>query len=95
VGDYHLLACPVVQGEAVAEVASIWSCKNSVAKTLLMHYMWDKDKLMSECWLGAEQTQAAHNPSVGDHVAARLVSCGITCGTTGHMCLHSNMHVCW
>lgn len=38
-----------LQGEAVAEVASIWNCKNSVAKTLLMSYMWDKDKLMSEC----------------------------------------------
>lgn len=38
-----------VQGAAVADVASIWNCKKSVAKTLLMHYMWDKDKLMSEC----------------------------------------------
>jgi hypothetical protein len=46
----------VLQGEAVADVASIWNCKISVAKTLLMHYMWDKDKLMSEfravCWPG-------------------------------------------
>lgn len=39
----------IVQGEAVADVASIWNCKKSVAKTLLMNYMWDKDKLMSEC----------------------------------------------
>lgn len=39
----------IVQGEAVAEVANIWNCKRTVAKTLLMHYMWDKEKLLSKC----------------------------------------------
>lgn len=29
-------------------MASIWNCKRSVAKTLLMHYMWDKEKLLSD-----------------------------------------------
>lgn len=38
----------VLQGEAVAEVAAIWGCKKSIAKTLLMHHMWDKEKLLGE-----------------------------------------------
>eukprot|EP00878_Enallax_costatus_P004275 GHUV01004505.1.p1 GENE.GHUV01004505.1~~GHUV01004505.1.p1 ORF type:complete len:527 (+),score=139.84 GHUV01004505.1:269-1849(+) len=37
-----------VQAEAISEVESIWGCKRSVAKTLLMHYMWDKEKLLSD-----------------------------------------------
>jgi hypothetical protein len=44
----HVLLMLPLQAAAVAEVASIWNCKGSIAKTLLMHYMWDKDKLMSE-----------------------------------------------
>jgi hypothetical protein len=40
--------CTRAQGDAVAEVASIWACKKGVAKTLLMHYMWDKEKLLGE-----------------------------------------------
>lgn len=39
----------VLQGEAVSEVASIWNCPLPVAKTLLMHYMWDKEKLLGKC----------------------------------------------
>lgn len=45
---HHALVMLHLQAAAVAEVASIWNCKGSIAKTLLMHYMWDKDKLMSE-----------------------------------------------
>lgn len=37
-----------LQAEAIQEVESIWACRKSVAKTLLMHYMWDKEKLLSE-----------------------------------------------
>ena len=91
---HHLLPGPVLQGEAVAEVASIWNCKNSVAKTLLMHYMWDKDKLMSECWLGADQPHAAHKLSAG-------APCGCTPSLRGYhlpsnwtLCLHSNTCLC-
>jgi hypothetical protein len=38
----------VLQAEAVSDVENIWNCKKSVAKTLLMHYMWDKERLLSE-----------------------------------------------
>jgi hypothetical protein len=38
----------VLQAEAVSDVETIWSCKKSVAKTLLMHYMWDKERLLSK-----------------------------------------------
>eukprot|EP00877_Chromochloris_zofingiensis_P002490 jgi/Chrzof1/12241/Cz06g26220.t1 len=37
-----------VQGDAIEGVVSIWGCPASVAKTLLMHYMWDKEKLLSD-----------------------------------------------
>lgn len=42
----------------MAEVAGIWNCKRSIAKTLLMHYMWDKEKLLSEWSSSAEMTRA-------------------------------------
>jgi hypothetical protein len=52
-----------MQAAAVAEVASIWNCKGSIAKTLLMHYMWDKDKLMSEwhTWVHATTSAQLHD----------------------------------
>lgn len=37
-----------LQAEAILEVEAIWNCRKSLAKTLLMHYMWDKEKLLSE-----------------------------------------------
>eukprot|EP00775_Hariotina_reticulata_P013428 gene13428-13556_t len=37
-----------VQAAAVTEVEDIWGCKRSVAKTLLMHYMWDKERLLGD-----------------------------------------------
>jgi len=37
-----------LQAAAVSEVEDIWGCKRSVAKTLLMHYMWDKEKLLGK-----------------------------------------------
>jgi hypothetical protein len=93
-GEDHLLACPVLQGEAVAEVASIWNCKNSVAKTLLMHYMWDKDKLMSECWLVADQTQAAHKPSAGAPCSCTPSLRWYHLPSNWTLCLHSNTCLC-
>lgn len=84
--QHHLLSC-AVQGEAVAEVASIWNCKNSVAKTVLMHYMWDKDKLMSECTAcrlqNKRQPLTAAKPGVQSPVCScRPVSCTCSCTAT-------------
>lgn len=92
-GTFHLMACPAVQGEAVAEVASIWNCKNSVAKTLLMHYMWDKDKLMSEYWLG-EQTQAFHKFSAGSPCGRTPSILLYHLPSNWTLCLHSKMFPC-
>ena len=43
-----------LQRAAIDDVASIWGCAPSIAKTLLMAYMWDKERLLSELclWLG-------------------------------------------
>jgi hypothetical protein len=40
------------QGEAVADVAAIWGVRPSIALTLLMHYRWSKERLLSECGRG-------------------------------------------
>jgi hypothetical protein len=37
-----------LQQGAIDEVGAIWGCGASVAKTLLMAYMWDKERLLSE-----------------------------------------------
>jgi hypothetical protein len=49
----------VLQAEAVSDVENIWNCKKSVAKTLLMHYMWDKERLLSEEHQQQQHTRAA------------------------------------
>lgn len=83
-----------LQGDAVADVAGIWNCKKSVAKTLLMHYMWDKDKLMSECapdpGLAVQLLQGAH--SQAQHASAppvllqQPVHLWRIAGTSKHLC---------
>lgn len=47
-----------LQRAAVEEIASIWGCTPSIAKTLLMAYSWDKERLLSE-WLTGETLGAA------------------------------------
>ncbi|WIA17066.1 hypothetical protein OEZ85_013967 [Tetradesmus obliquus] len=37
-----------VQAEAVSDLETIWSCKKSVAKALLMYYRWDKERLLTD-----------------------------------------------
>jgi hypothetical protein len=37
-----------LQQGAIDEVCAIWGCGGSIAKALLMSYMWDKERLMSE-----------------------------------------------
>jgi hypothetical protein len=37
-----------LQRAAIDDVAGIWGCAPAVAKTLLMYYMWDKERLLSE-----------------------------------------------
>lgn len=37
-----------LQRAAIDDVAGIWGCGPGVAKTLLMAYMWDKERLLSE-----------------------------------------------
>lgn len=66
-------------------MAGIWNCKKSVAKTLLMHYMWDKDKLMSECapdpGLAVQLLQGAH--SKAQHAERHQLSCSSLCSFGG------------
>jgi hypothetical protein len=47
------MLCVLRQGAAVGEVASILGCKKSTAKTLLLHYMWDQEKLLGARWRGS------------------------------------------
>lgn len=39
---------PLVQGKCVEEVVSILGCKQSVAKTVLRHFRWDTEALLSK-----------------------------------------------
>lgn len=99
-----------VQGEAVAEVAGIWNCKRSIAKTLLMHYMWDKEKLLSDfAERGAEYVYKAAGiaqPSDSDAGLGPLdptapISCEVCmCEAPGaecgrNGCGHTFCNTCW
>lgn len=37
-----------LQRSAIDDISGIWGCSATVAKTLLMAYRWDKERLMSE-----------------------------------------------
>lgn len=37
-----------LQRDAINDVAGIWGCTPAISKTLLMSYMWDKERLLSE-----------------------------------------------
>lgn len=43
-----VIVCPA-QKEAIELVVNILGCRASVAKSLLISFRWDKEKLMSEC----------------------------------------------
>jgi hypothetical protein len=56
-----------LQRGAIDDVAGIWGCAPAVAKTLLMYYMWDKERLLSE-WRRAGPAGGAG----GQRCAARM-----------------------
>eukprot|EP00879_Flechtneria_rotunda_P010931 GHRR01011422.1.p1 GENE.GHRR01011422.1~~GHRR01011422.1.p1 ORF type:complete len:527 (+),score=168.68 GHRR01011422.1:246-1826(+) len=98
-----------VQAEAVQGVASIWGCKKSVAKTLLMHYMWDKEKLLSDLadrgpeyvYKAAGVAEPIDSTAPGMQAATGSISCGVClceypqaqCSSNG--CGHTFCNNCW